>query len=251
MFILHGILGSGRNWRAYARRLARLYPEWRYVLVDLRNHGDSHPATAPNTLKACADDLVELAEHLGTWPQVVIGHSFGGKVALAYGALRPKGLRSIWVLDSLPGAVGQLSENNEVRRVIEMAGSLDMPVPHHDAVLEHFTSVGLSKDIAGWMTTNLRRTEEGLYWRFDLPAIREMLQDYLVQDYWPFLEDTALDVHIVRAGRSERWSEDDIDRLDHLDALGRIHHHLLRDAGHWVHVDAPEELAEMLSASLA
>ena len=44
-FVLHGILGSRRNWRGFVRKLAPRLPDWRFVLVDLRNHGDSHGAT--------------------------------------------------------------------------------------------------------------------------------------------------------------------------------------------------------------
>ncbi len=51
LFILHGLLGSGRNWRSWARRLldgaAAAAPAeggggpWRALLVDLRCHGSS------------------------------------------------------------------------------------------------------------------------------------------------------------------------------------------------------------------
>ena len=34
--LVHGILGSGRNLRGFARRLARENPAWQFVLVDLR-----------------------------------------------------------------------------------------------------------------------------------------------------------------------------------------------------------------------
>jgi len=62
--------------------------EWRFVLVDLRNHGRSaeiqnlHP---PHDLDNAARDLANLVEvHGWDWPDAVIGHSLGGKVALQY-----------------------------------------------------------------------------------------------------------------------------------------------------------------------
>ena len=83
--VLHGALGSGQNFRVFAKQLSRLLPATQFVLADLRNHGDSVPAPPPHTLSACALDLVSLSAHLGDLglPVVttVIGHSFGGKVA--------------------------------------------------------------------------------------------------------------------------------------------------------------------------
>lgn len=56
---------------------------WRMVLVDLRNHGKSTGIGGPNTLDAAADDLIRLGTRIG-FPQVLLGHSLGGKVVLKY-----------------------------------------------------------------------------------------------------------------------------------------------------------------------
>ena len=64
MLVLHGILGSGGNFRSFARRLAAACPAWGFVLVDLRMHGQSQGAPPPHTLAAAADDLARLGEHL-------------------------------------------------------------------------------------------------------------------------------------------------------------------------------------------
>ena len=41
MLVLHGILGSGGNFRTIARRLVAARPEYGFALVDLRHHGQS------------------------------------------------------------------------------------------------------------------------------------------------------------------------------------------------------------------
>jgi esterase len=83
MLVLHGILGSGANWRSFARRLTAADPSLGLVLVDLRMHGQSQGAPSPHTLEATARDLFRLQEALALPVSGVIGHSFGGKVALA------------------------------------------------------------------------------------------------------------------------------------------------------------------------
>lgn len=58
------------------------------VLVDLRNHGRSvelEGLSPPHDLVNAAKDLADLVKHRGwVWPDVVIGHSLGGKVALQF-----------------------------------------------------------------------------------------------------------------------------------------------------------------------
>ena len=86
IFIIHGILGSGQNWRTFARKLQTRLPNLGIALIDLRNHGRSPRGVAPHTLRACAEDLLRLSADIGE-PDIVIGHSFGGKVALEFSAL--------------------------------------------------------------------------------------------------------------------------------------------------------------------
>ena len=57
LLVLHGILGSGVNWRTFAKRLVTARPEWGAVLVDLRMHGESQGAPPPHTLASAAVDV--------------------------------------------------------------------------------------------------------------------------------------------------------------------------------------------------
>lgn len=252
-FVLHGILGSGRNWRTMARKLARNHPTWRFVLVDLRNHGDSHPAPAPHTLDACAADLVDTARSLSAAPEVVIGHSFGGKVALAYGRMGAEGLRAVLSLDAIPGPLpaGASAEGaDDVHAVMRALRELPQPIDSYEALRDALAERGFSAALASWMTTNLERRDSGFFWRFDLDAAATMLSDYAATDFWPWLDDPGIEVHILRAGLSDRWSEADVDRLAELDSRGAIHSHLLANAGHWVHADDPSGTLEAIAQAL-
>ena len=246
-FVLHGILGSSRNWSSFSRRLAVAHPTWRFILVDHRNHGDSRGAVPPHSVRACAHDLSVLAQKTGP-PQVIIGHSFGGKVALAYAREYGAGLRHVWSLDATPGARDRLdSTSNEVERVIVAARKLPTPAPDRRAVAAHFLSLGFSKMLAGWMTTNVRRGPDGLVWRFDLDGVEAMLSSYWRDDLWPFIESApaGLSVHLLRAERSDRWTPTMVARLE---AAG-VDAPVLKDAGHWVHVDNPDALFALLTSS--
>ncbi len=245
-FVLHGILGSLRNWRTMARRIVERWPSWRLVLVDLRNHGDSTGAEPPHSLDACAHDLHELAEFLGDPPELVMGHSFGGKVALAYGRAYPDELAQLWVLDSSPGPVSlSAGLSSDVVRVIDALVGVAMPLAARSDIIGILTEQGLSRGLAQWMTTNLHREDDGFHWRFDLPAVQQMLADYAAVDLVPWIDDTVIDVHFVWAGKGER----DTPELRARFAFATtVTHHVLPDSGHWVHVDDPDGLLDVLDA---
>nr|XP_011462124.1 PREDICTED: abhydrolase domain-containing protein IMO32-like [Fragaria vesca subsp. vesca] len=107
---LHGILGSRKNWGNFTRRLAQEFPTWQFLLVDLRCHGDSASIkkTGPNIVSSTALDVLKLVRQLRITPRVLVGHSFGGKVALSMVEQVAKPLVRpvrVWVLDSTPGKV--------------------------------------------------------------------------------------------------------------------------------------------------
>jgi pimeloyl-ACP methyl ester carboxylesterase len=249
-WLLHGILGSGQNLRTVARRLVAADPSWGFVLPDLRNHGESTGATPPHTVAACAADLDALADSLGIHPRSAIGHSFGGKVALVWGAAserRGRPVDRVWALDVPPGRPElPVALSSEVVRVVHALRTIPMPLPRRDAVVGLLSGAGFSPGIAQWMTTNLRATPEGFTWRFDLDAIEQMLLDYSRVDTWDWLLDPArrARVDVVRAERSERWGDAELARF--ATAPAGVHLHVLPDAGHWVHVDNPDGLQALL-----
>lgn len=255
-WMLHGILGSGQNLRGFARRLAELDPARGFLLVDLRNHGDSPrmpDSAGGQTLEACADDLFALGDALGVQPRSAVGHSFGGKVAMLWGArAEARGLpvERVWALDVPPGRPNvPLAAQSEVVRVVGALRSIPTPLPRRDTVLAELAARGFSAGLAQWMTTNLRMTDDGFVWKFDLDAVERMLRAYADTDLWPWLESSArrAKVDVVRAERSERWSDAELARFG---ALPGLTLHVLPDAGHWVHVDNPDGLLALMHGRL-
>lgn len=248
VFLLHGILGNRANWRSFARRLAAALPGGSVVTVDHRHHGDSRGAPPPDTLDACADDLAALAASLGVRPYVVVGHSFGGKVALAYAERHPDGLAQAWVLDAPPGAGDRGGEDHEVPRVLAALRDLPLPLARRDQVVSELRARGLSQPIALWMTTNLTAVDGGWGFRFDLDGAERLLRDYFARDGWPVLERprTSPAIEVVRAERSDRWDPATLARFAALPPGVPTRLHLLPAAGHWLHADNPDGLLALL-----
>jgi pimeloyl-ACP methyl ester carboxylesterase len=79
-FIVHGVFGCGKNWLPFVQKhLSNSFPEWQFVLLDSRGHGESIGASEPHTLRECAEDIARLAAALGRAPDITIGHSLGGE----------------------------------------------------------------------------------------------------------------------------------------------------------------------------
>lgn len=101
--LLHGLFGSLDNLGGLARDLQRDYT---VLSPDLRNHGRS-PHCAEMYYTLMAHDLLALLQTLSLPPVIVLGHSMGGKVAMAMALLAPQQIKQLVVLDIAPVAYAQ------------------------------------------------------------------------------------------------------------------------------------------------
>lgn len=249
LFVLHGIYGAGRNWASLIRRLVRERPEVGGVLVDLREHGGSHGFAPPHTLAAAAADVAELAGALAVRPEGVLGHSFGGKVALQYAQDHPTGLRQVWVVDSTPSS---REPSGSAWEMLERLRELPGPFETRNEVVQALRAKGIAAPVAQWMATNVERANGSFRWRFDLDAVEALLRDFFRRDLWSAVEapPDGLEVHIVKAEESSILSEDEVARVEAAGARsGRVHLHRV-GGGHWVNADNPDALLELLLAHL-
>jgi lipase len=97
---IHGLTGHGRRWQTVA---TQHLPEFSVAAPDLIGHGRSSWA-APWTLDANVTALADLVD--GAGPVVVVGHSFGGAVALNLAAARPDLVAALVLLDPAVGLDG-------------------------------------------------------------------------------------------------------------------------------------------------
>ena len=84
--------------------LVQTFPSWQVLLADLRCHGQSAhmgPGMPDNSVESAAADVLELLRHLRLFPEILIGHSFGGKVIMSmadqFGRIGPRLPRPVQV----------------------------------------------------------------------------------------------------------------------------------------------------------
>ena len=221
MMFLHGILGSGANWRTVARRFVAARPAWGATLVDLRKHA-------------------------GVTANGIVGHSFGGKVALEYA--RSHSLSHLFLVDSNPGARLDARGSEGTVKVLEMLEGLPATFPSRQAFTDYVLAQGHGLAIAQWLAMNLERDGDVFSFGLEVSAIRELLTDYFARDLWSVLEspsDTRFVV--ILGGKSNVFDDADRERLAGIASKNaNVEMFVVEGAGHWVHAEAPDELHQIL-----
>lgn len=256
VYLLHGILGQGGNLRTVAKRWIGHRQDTGAVLVDLRNHGRSLQLAPPDDLDACAADVEQLAAALGRPPAAVLGHSFGGKVALKIAQrahARGEPLAELWVLDSTIGSKRLEdvdSHPGSTQAIVKMLEALPPTFASREWFASTLEDGGLAPSLVAWLAMQVQRTADGYRFGPDMARIRALLESYFAEDLWPVVETPfARRVHVVVAGKSSTFGPADRERLRAAEVStgGATTMHLFEDSTHWVHVDA----ADALDAALA
>jgi len=247
LYVLHGIFGAGRNWGTVARRLVRTRPDWGVVLVDLREHGASRGFPPPHTVAAAAADLAPLAAETARPVRAVLGHSFGGKVALAYAATRPAALGQVWVIDSTPAA-GEPA--GSAWRMLGLIRAMPSVFASRSELVEALIAEGFAPPVGHWMATNLEPLEDGYRWRFDLDAVEALIRDFFRTDLWEVVENARPAIRFVKGTESSVVSDDVAARIRRAGSGGRVQLDALV-GGHWLNTDNPDGLIDLLRSGLS
>lgn len=140
---VHGSFGRGEETWREQRPLADSY---RLLLVDRRGFGGS-PPDGPVDFDRDADDIADLFEdgaHL-------VGHSYGGVVALLAAARKPAAVRSLTVIE--PPALGLVRGNPAVEEFITGVGqAMDEardPSDYHARFLRNFGFPARDEELTG------------------------------------------------------------------------------------------------------
>ena len=94
--LLHGAGFTGHQWNLMAPLLAR---SARIYALDLRGHGESAKLNDGYDLDTAVGDVREFIELLALEAPILVGHSWGGSIALRYAAEEPKTCAGIVLAD--------------------------------------------------------------------------------------------------------------------------------------------------------
>lgn len=239
VLLVHGFMGTGRNLASLARGWEAVASDLRFFLPDLRGHGRSPPLQPGADLFTLAADLVETARRQGVvGPLRIVGHSLGGRVALAAALAHPEDVGEVVLLDITPEPVEDTHGTGEVLGIYAAAPA---EARSRDEMRAFFQERGLSGFLTEWLLTNLERNGEVLRWRVDRQALGDLHRRVLPVDLWGAV-GRGTPISCIRGGDSSFVSDEALLRLS--GAGCRVA--TVAGAGHYLHVTHTDEVVALL-----
>ena len=238
LVILHGLFGSSDNWRGLAKELAT---KCQVISVDLRNHGRS-PHSSEQTYALMVEDLAELFERLKLEKVDIIGHSMGGKVAMAFSQRYPQWLRRLVVVDIAPRQYHD--EHSAIFRVLL---ALDLSLFTSRNEVDDALKIALpDKAVRQFLLMNLAINGEQLSWRINLQALYDNYSQLLAA----VCEDETIMIPscFIRGGLSAYIGDEDEDLIRSYFPYAELA--TIEQAGHWVHAEAPQQFLSKITEFL-
>lgn len=233
LVLIHGLFGAARNWGAIQKRLAARH---RVLAPDLRNHGES-PRAEGMAHAATARDLAETLHARGVSRAVVVGHSLGGKVAMALALHHPGFVGRLVVADIAP-----------VRYPPALRGFIAAmrALPLREGMTRREADAALAPAvpdpaIRAFLLQSLDLDANPPRWRLGLAELHAAMPE--IED---FREDGRFEGEtlVIAGGRS------DYIRPEHRPLFQRlfpaVRFAVIEGAGHWVHAEKPNEFLALV-----
>ncbi|MGF1724170.1 alpha/beta fold hydrolase [Photobacterium nomapromontoriensis] len=233
--LIHGLFGSADNLGLVARSLKDKY---KVISVDLRNHGLS-PHCIPFSYRDMANDVLTVINQLDIESFSLIGHSMGGKVAMALTELAANRIKHLVVLDIAP--VHYLVHRHQ--NVFAGLREVNQHTVSKRSEAEQFLAMHVVEPgVRQFLLKSFVKQDDGTYgWRFNVEGLIANYDTIMGwQEIVPFQGKTLF----IKGQNSEYIL------AEHRDAIGRqfpsAKAHLVANTGHWLHAEKPETVNRII-----
>lgn len=269
--ILHGLLGSSRNFRMFCKILStKLENKHDIVVIDLPNHGRTFQV-GPLSMNypAMALDVWYTLKTLNIHSFHMIGHSMGGKTAATLSLLMVKQLgeaeaarqlKSLSLLDISPTSYSpeDFSSVYKTVDVLVESSPLIAAATSRAQVVEIIGGMIEDPALRAFLLTNIQEKDGQFSWKLHVDEINSSRA--LIGGF-PDLSSTDVSslagVHNgVYTGPTVviKGSQSAFVRSSHLEDIRNKSPNFnivtQRDAGHWIHAEQPEQVADKLATFL-
>ncbi len=241
LLILHGLFGSATNWRSMGRLLAANYE---VHALDLRNHGAS-PWADTMTYTEMADDVRQYIEQHGLGTVTMMGHSMGGKTAMALALTHPDQVERLIVVDIAPRSYTDGLSNYALAM-----RSIDLATPaSRGEVQRQLQALLPDTAIAPFLVQNLVPRNDHFDWRINLAAITASMPDLI--DFPANLHTRVFDKPTTAIVGGLSGYVPNGDSTPFRPMFPSITVEVIDGAAHWVHADKPQAFLEAVQRALA
>lgn len=241
LLILHGLFGSATNWRSMARKLEG---DHAVHALDLRNHGTS-PWADTMTYTEMAQDVRHYIKQHDLGAVTIMGHSMGGKTAMALALAWPDLVERLIVVDIAPRAYNDsLSNYAQAMRGIDL-----MTAASRGEVQRQLQAMLPDAAVAPFLVQNLVPRNDHFDWRINLAAISASMMD--LTDFPTALNKRIFDkpVTAIAGALSDYIAGGDLSPFQPM--FPRVRLETIDGAAHWVHADKPQAFFEAMQRALA
>jgi pimeloyl-ACP methyl ester carboxylesterase len=245
LIILHGLYGSSDNWVTIAKNLSDRFSVY---LPDQRNHGQS-PHSKIHDYESMSDDLYELVNELKLKKFFLAGHSMGGKTAIAFALKWPEMLFGLLIADISPFTDEANSHSIYSQHFTILNAILSVDLNHistraeAEIILKEKIS---SEKIRGLILKNLQRSDENKFnWKLNATALLSNLDKIMegIKRENDFNRQiSGFPVIFLKGGDSDYIPTGDYNDIYKVFLAAEIIQ--VMGAGHWIHVDKPDEVVK-------
>ncbi len=239
LIILHGLLGLSDNWLPLGKSLSENYE---VILVDLRNHGQSPHSFNFSYTFMCLD-LGDLYKRLDIKDAILLGHSMGGKVAMKFALDHPSLVEELIVVDISPGP-SPTQYVDILKSMLNVDFSKYKSLKDVESCLEKTIE---GKQLRQLVMKNIQRQDKTrLAWKSGIEEISANLSEIFIEIMGdtPFPKPTLF----VKGSNSNYITESDLTIIKN--SFPNYELNTIKDAGHWVQVDAPVAFLKVVNAFL-
>ncbi len=235
LIILHGLLGSLDNWATLGKKLGERFHVFTF---DARNHGRSSHSERMDYEVMVGDLRAFMQEHNITQAHL-LGHSMGGKTVMHFAMSHPGMVAKLVVVDMAPKAYSRKHDH-----IFEALSSLDLKKFTARKEVDDALSVKIPEfSTRQFLLKNLARAESGnFHWKMNLRVLREHYNE--LSKALPASAVSEAHALFVNGGKSSYVTDTDRPLIKHHFPNSLIL--TVKNAGHWVHADAPEELEKIV-----
>ena len=232
MLLLHGFSGTRRTWDGVTSELSERY---RPLALDLPGHGEA-AGVRPADLATCTDWVLDGAPDRFA----LVGYSMGGRIAL-HVALAAPGRVSLLGLISATAGIESASERAERRAADEeLAASIE-----RDGV-EAFATLWATRPLFAGQSPGVAAAAHADRLRNDAAGLAACVRGAgtgAMEPQWHRLGELRMPAVVIAGERDRKFCALG-ERL--ADALPHATLHVVRGAGHAVHLEAPGAVARIL-----